>query len=406
MATIKFYLQSKKNPAGIYVRLRAGRSIDAKARTNYVINPIYWSSTKGSLKHTKDESLKKLDADLQNLKTDLLNYFNASVNQKTINSEWLKSIINPNLYSKIPQSVVDYFEYYREKKILQLSDSTYKKLSVVKNFIIRFEAKFNRKILISEIDENFMNKFLEFGLQQNYSQNYISRNFTSIKTICFDAELNGIKIDSRLRKLKIKEIPTPIIYLTTNEIEAIEKVILKRDALDNARDWLIISCETAQRISDFLNYNSADIRFEKNKSGKKVPLLDLTQKKTKTKLAVPLSKKVMSILEKRHGQFPGKISDQKYNQHIKIIAKNAGLTHEVYGGKQDPKTKRKVFKKYPKWELVTSHIGRRSFATNHNGKTPTTLIMAMTGHKTEKEFLKYIGKAETSKAIQLSEYIN
>lgn len=46
MATINFYIQTQHNPAGIYVRLRDGRKIDAKAKTNYVVNPKNWSIKK------------------------------------------------------------------------------------------------------------------------------------------------------------------------------------------------------------------------------------------------------------------------------------------------------------------------------------------------------------------------
>ena len=35
MATIKYFIQSKNNPAGIYVRLKEGRNIDAKAKTKF-----------------------------------------------------------------------------------------------------------------------------------------------------------------------------------------------------------------------------------------------------------------------------------------------------------------------------------------------------------------------------------
>ena len=120
---------------------------------------------------------------------------------------------------------------------------------------------------------------------------------------------------------------------------------------------------------------------------------------------IPLSKMVLDILEMRGGDFPRKISDQRYNEYIKEIAKEAGLTKLVDGAKQDARNKRKVFGKFPKWELVTSHIGRRSYATNNFGTIPTSLIMTMTGHKSEKEFLKYIGKSETSMAMQLAEYV-
>ncbi len=53
---------------------------------------------------------------------------------------------------------------------------------------------------------------------------------------------------------------------------------------------------------------------------------------------------------------------------------------------------------------VTSHIGRRSFATNNYGKIPTSLLISATGHSTEQMFLEYIGKTDTQKAMQLADY--
>lgn len=406
MPTINFFIQGKNNPSGIYVRLRDGVTIDAKAKTKYVINPTDWSKVKRYIKHTKDENFKKLDEDLQYLKREILISFNNSVNEKTINSEWLKSVVDPVKQSAIPLTLVEYFDYYRDKQRHNLMKSSYSKLLVVKNFIIRLERALKKKILISEVNDDFKQKYLEIGFRENYSQNYLARNFKFIKTVCYDAELRGVKIDSQLRKLKIKETPTIIIYLTPSEIESIQNVQLKREALLNARDWLIISCETAQRVSDFLGYRKEDIRYQKNKKGKEIPLLEIVQKKTKTAISIPLSSKVMKIIENRGGDFPRKISDSNYNIYIKEIAKEAGLVQLVNGSKQDKVTKRRVIGEFPKWELVTSHIGRRSYASNNFGIIPTRLIMTMTGHKTEREFLKYIGKSETSMAMQLAEYVD
>jgi len=42
MASIYLLLQSKKSPAVIYIRLRDGRTLDIKAKTNYHIDPINW----------------------------------------------------------------------------------------------------------------------------------------------------------------------------------------------------------------------------------------------------------------------------------------------------------------------------------------------------------------------------
>jgi len=45
---------------------------------------------------------------------------------------------------------------------------------------------------------------------------------------------------------------------------------------------------------------------------------------------------------------------------------------------------------FRKCELVSSHTCRRSFATNLYGKLPNKVIMAITGHTTETQFLSYI----------------
>lgn len=109
----------------------------------------------------------------------------------------------------------------------------------------------------------------------------------------------------------------------------------------------------------------------------------------------------MGILAKRNGQFPRKISDVKYNDYIKEVCKRAGLTQKVEGSKKietSPESKqyRKEEGIYPKWELVSSHIGRRSFATNFYGTIPATFLIYITGNLTGKMFLEYIGKSNRS----------
>ena len=122
-------------------------------------------------------------------------------------------------------------------------------------------------------------------------------------------------------------------------------------------------------------------------------------------------------MEKCNG-LPHKISTQKYNDYIKLICKEVGLNEMIEGAKSvdvnnkdktKPK-KPKIFRKeksiYKKWELVSTHIGRRSFATNHYGKLPTPVLMSATGHTTEKMFLNYIGKSSIDNAEILRTYWN
>ena len=108
-------------------------------------------------------------------------------------------------------------------------------------------------------------------------------------------------------------------------------------------------------------------------------------------------------MEKYYGKLPKPISNQKYNDYLKEAAKLAELnsifikTVSING--------MKVEKKYPKYKLISSHTARRSFCTNaYKDGIPTLSIMAISGHKTEKAFLKYIkvdGEEHAKKVLEM-----
>lgn len=59
-----------------------------------------------------------------------------------------------------------------------------------------------------------------------------------------------------------------------------------------------------------------------------------------------------------------------------------------------------------KWEAITSHICRRSFASNFYGKIPTPLLMEATGHSTEQMFQRYISSTNTERTRSLATYLD
>jgi len=402
MATIKFIIRSKSDSSSIYVRLKEGRAIDITAKTKYIVNSEYWSATKGQPKNLILAANKKLNQNLEKLKTDLLEHYNNSVDNKTIDTQWLKDFINPPLHvGSIPTKLVEYFEYYKLHKESTIEESTSKKLTVNKHLLQRFQESEKTEYFVKDVNADFKLKFEEYCNKQIYSQNTIARAIKFIKTICYHARNNGIETHFQLNSITAKFEKVSKIYLTKEEIEKIQKKEFEQDYLINAKDWLIISCETGQRVSDFMRFKKEQIRYEGN-----VPLIEFTQVKTGKKMAIPLSKTVMEILNKRDGEFPRQISYQRYNEYIKDVCKIAKINEKVKGAKA--KTEQKVTRKesgtFEKWELVTSHIGRRSFSTNNYGRIPTSLLINVTGHSTEAMFLEYIGKTVTEKAIQLAEY--
>jgi len=403
MATIKFLIQSENDNTNIFVRFINGRTFDIKAKTGYFINSDLWDKKAGYPRTGLKDAIKKekcnsIQIDLNALKSKIEKAYNDATNKNEINSQWLKDIINPKVINLVTNKLVDYFAFYEVQKRNVLTTASISKLNVNKKLIERFQTKTKSVYLIKDVNEDFKLGFYDFCVSEKYSQNTIARALKFIKTICYHAESNNIEVSKKLSGLQINTVKGEKIYLDLNELSLIEncKDIIKENLI-NARDWLLISCETGQRVSDFLRFTKDMIRYENNK-----PLIEFTQVKTGKIMTVPLSKKVISILEKRNGNFPYQISDQKYNLYIKDVCETAKINRVIKGGLQIDN--RKVIGMYPKWQLVTSHIGRRSFATNNYGKIPTALLIGVTGHSTEQMFLEYIGKTDTQKAMQLADY--
>lgn len=146
-----------------------------------------------------------------------------------------------------------------------------------------------------------------------------------------------------------------------------------------------------------MRFNSSMIREVEGKR-----FIDLTQVKTGKAVSIPIMPEVEAILQKHGGDFPRKTSEQKYNVYIKEVCKQAGINKEMKG--RLPETiddrVRKPIGTFEKWQLVTSHIGRRSFATNFYGKVATTYLRNITGHGSESMFLEYIGKTSADTGLE------
>jgi len=415
MASVNFLYRSTKEKSNLNLRLlfrNNGKDYVFGAKTNIEISKYYWS--KQHKKKSKDIEITNKQTDINNelnkIENYVLNAFN-SVNIETINKEWLQTQIDyyynpPKQEKRIPIDLINYIDFYIDYRKHELKNASVKKFNVIKNKIIRFEKYRKKQILIKEVNDSFKNEFVIYCKNEIYSQNTIQRELAIIKTFCKHARFLGIETHPQLDSLRLDKAKVEKIYLTFEDLTKIDNISKNQltDSLDNAKDWLIISCYTGQRISDFMRFTDKQIRKEDDK-----PLLEFTQKKTNKLTTIPLHPKVMEILKKRKGKFPYKVSDQKYNDYIKEVCKIAEINQLTFGSKNtETEPNSKVFRKksgtYKKWELVTSHIGRRSFATNFYGKIPTTFLINMTNHSSEAMFLNYIGKSNKDLAKETFKY--
>jgi integrase len=270
---------------------------------------------------------------------------------------------------------------------------TYKSLYRV---VGEFQKFSKQKLYLHTIDRGIAEQFTRFlKFEKKYSDNYAGQQIKLLKVILRDAEKCGFIVhpfSGYIESFKQKSSDRIIHVLTPEEIlkiKSIEKEVLR---LKDSYKWLLIGLSIGQRVSDLLKLNHLNIR--KASFGL---YIDIVQQKTKKPVTVGVvDPRVIEILEH---EFPKEVSQVQFNKEIKAICKLAGIKEKVSGYKNNPRTKRKELKVAPKYEFVTSHIMRRSFATNYYGKIETPLLMNITGHTKESTFLTYIGTNQNKDAL-------
>lgn len=270
-----------------------------------------------------------------------------------------------------------------------------------KGFVVQFDeyCKAKRKQFdFADIDLKFYDDFVAWFTAKNYSVNTIGRHVKELKIIMRAAREEGLHDNGAIESRKFRVLTADVenIYLTESEIRAIAALDLSKNRhKDVARDIFLVGCYTAQRFSDYSTINEGNIRTLEN--GQQV--IDLKQQKTGNHVVIPVWPELQAILEKYDNRLP-RTYEQKVNYLIKEIAREAGITEKVEVSyiENGEKKSRLV----EKCDLVKTHTARRSGATNmYLAGIPTIAIMKITGHKTEREFMKYIKITEEQTALEL-----
>lgn len=417
MATVKYLLQSKSTHAQIYLRLSLGRNKTFKRKTGLQIDFKNWS-IKTSFPKQGDENSKSLNIKLRDLQVNILNQVN-SANSKgeLIDGLWIENKID-TFFGRSKIDDINYIDRYGDFFLRNLeykvttsggtgvSKATYNKYKTILNKLSKFQVFKKRQYTIKDVDLKFRSDLIKyFSENDRLGENTIGRYLKVVKSICIDAQLNGIQVNDQLKHFKGFTVKAPKVTLSFDELKIIKETNLVSENHQIARDWLIIGSYTGQRVSDLLRMN---VSFIKKIKGHEFIVLE--QVKTGKLVQIPIHREVKSVLEKNNGNFPRlftkNIDSNKalFNRYLKQLCKIAEINTVVLGNKFDDETKRTVTGNFEKHELVSSHICRRSFATNFYSQQnfPTPLLMNITAHSTEKMFLEYIGKKPIDYSLQLA----
>ncbi|MGV6862599.1 MAG: site-specific integrase [Putridiphycobacter sp.] len=294
-----------------------------------------------------------------------------------------EKLTNPKYKETKSVFFLEYVEMHISRSSAIRKKSTIKQYNYCLRRLKEFESVNNIKLTFDKINHTFYNTLINY-LQNDlkYSVNSIGKVIKNIKmwmNSAYEERLHDNLI-YRSRSFKKPSEPADTIYLNTDEILKITEVELP-PYLDRVRDLFLLACYTGVRSQDYNKLN----RFHFINNG---TMLRIRTEKTDEEVIIPLHPEVKRIINKYNGT-PKMITNQKFNVFIKEVCRLAGINESTFtvrtvGGKKKRTNQ-------PKYKLVSSHTARRSFATNaYKAGVPSLAIMAITGHKTEVVFLKYI----------------
>lgn len=416
MATVNAFIRTSKKDKEVNVRfrLRDGRLIQLFHSSEIKVLPELWDSKTQSIKsRVVYDSTKRREFNLAILKRkDLIAEIYENIDCKdSLTSTQLDVLIDQSLYPEkyniqdIPNSLFSFIERFIEEAPNRRDRITGRSLSP--NNIQQYKATFqhlksfaNKKnckdFNFTDINYDFYNEFVlylqeeQLGINEDnklivvkkeFTQNTVGKHIRILKLMLNEATSMGLNDTTTYNSFHVFTEDVDSIYLNETELQSLFDYDLNGQYfLDRVRDWFLLLAWTGSRFSDLSKIKTTDIKDD---------FISFRQQKTNNKVVIPLHPIVQSILEKYKFKMPEPISNQKFNEYIKEVARLAGIDKiesltRTEGGSL-------VTYKEPKWKLISSHTGRRSFCTNMFKRgIPTLTIMSISGHKTEKAFLRYI----------------
>jgi integrase len=404
MAEINFWLKEpkKKGETLVYMVINY-KNKRLKYSTGEKINPAFWNSADQRAKETKKYAeYPEFNARLASLKSTAQTTYRKILNDGLEpNNDLIKAELDRVVRftdSGGKMTLIQFIDRYIEESKPIKARGTIAAYSRTKDHLLSFSKEENKKVDFQDIDLEFYNSFIGYLTKKDYSQNTIGKQIKVLKTFLNEATERGLNTTLEYKKRRFKrpvEEPDKI-YLNLEELGRLKNLDLSRDKqLDEVRDLFIIGCFTGLRFSDF-----SQLKPENIVDGNKIRI---RTGKTNEMVVIPMHKYIRDILRKYNGRLPNALSNPKMNLNLKHLGGVAKInepteTSITKGGKLVKETKEK-------FKLIGTHTARRSFATNlYLQGIPAITIMKITGHKTEKSFLRYIRISQEENANKLLEH--
>lgn len=207
---------------------------------------------------------------------------------------------------------------------------------------------------------------LKDELSKTMCNNTLHNRFAELKAVINENIYEENIPSKRFTKvLKAKEEPPQNIYLSENEIERIHNYSPQSDYEEYVRKIFMIEALTGARNVDSKRLNRSCVHEDTDS-------VRYVSQKVKKEIVLPVHRHLMSYLA---DPINLDLCLSTFNRTLRDICHNCGINEVVTLFKEG------VWSTKEKWEFVSSHTGRRCFATNLfiRGADPS-LIAKYMGH--------------------------
>lgn len=410
--------KDENNKPDLQIRMRVSfNSERLELPTGYSIKEEDWDAAAQRVK--KDRVNKKNETD-----TDINAYLNKASyamddafrefevqdripTKRELEETYLKKINDTAAEKKLRQrstfwlALDDFVQSESKKNSWQYS--TEQKFYALKNHIL----KYKENPRFEDFDDKGLTKFVGILLEVEHMANStVMKQLGYLKWFLQWAANNKYHntMDFKSYKPHLASTQKKVIFLTIDEIKQLMATPLSpsKQYLERVRDVFVFCCFTGLRHSDVYNLKRSDVKGD---------YIEITTKKTADSLTIDLNDVAKRILEKyENTEFPENkalpvISNQKMNDYLVELCKLAGFNEEIrettYHGSK------RVDVVLPKYQLIKTHAGRRSFICNALAVgIPVNVVMKWTGHSDYKVMKPYIDVADTIKAREMNKMNN
>jgi len=331
MASIVFYPYKNTGTCKVYLRCTVKRKMDFRFSTGLTIQDatLWQDGYPKSRAGAEYRSLEKKLRDLKSFMEETLREVEKSREDSSndINSSWVKNLVlaffneapveDKNLLIPFGKKFIEELKdktYLRKGKQIKFTQNTIDKYQYFLNNLEDFQKHLNKKVKINDVNLRFASKLEDYlKTTKKQSINTVGRELKRLKTIIREADFQGLPVDKNYNAIKGYEDETVVVFLTFEEIDRVINTDMPEKNLEIAKDWLVIGCYTAQRISDLFRMRESKI---KNING--MSIIEIKQFKTKKFVSVPIHYKVEDVLRKYDGGFPPNISDNEKSNRTNL----------------------------------------------------------------------------------------